>query len=158
VIARRSVYLAGPIIGCSWEEASGWRTTAAALLQSHGIGSYSPLRGHSFLADETEIQPFSHAVFISDEEMVHRDLGDIFQSDAVIVNLLAAKRISLGTMVEIGWAYSFGRLIVAIMEEEGNLHDHPFTRVLFRHRVDTLEAAVSTVVRVLAGVHVADRQ
>ena len=46
------VYLAGPIMGCNYEECTAWRSVAKAWLAKHGIDGYSPMRGKEFLRNK----------------------------------------------------------------------------------------------------------
>jgi nucleoside 2-deoxyribosyltransferase len=93
-----TVYLAGPINGCTDEEATGWRTEATARLS----GAWSVLdpmtrdyRGH-----EAE----------SVDAIVVGDLRDIAAADALLVN---ATRPSWGTAMELVYAHQQGKRIVA---------------------------------------------
>lgn len=64
--------------------------------------------------------------------------------DAVSVNLQIMYGIntiiSIGTMVELGWASAAGIPVLLVMPT-GNVHDHPFTRALCNYRVSTIEEA-----------------
>lgn len=122
------VYLSGPIMGLTYDEARyGWRAYVAERLLP-GIEPLSPMRQEGPLSGSPEKQVnhiFSHAHMI-----VRKDWLDIQACDMMMVNLLGAKAISRGTLVEIGMAYALGKTIITIMEPTGNLHDHPFVREL----------------------------
>jgi len=63
----------------------------------------------------------------------------------MLANLLGAKTISIGTMIEYGWASAHRIPIVTIIEPAGNIYDHPFIRKLTGFRVETLENGLSVV-------------
>ncbi len=128
------VYLSGPIMGLNYQEARfGWRAEVAARFFP-GIEALSPMRQEGHLAEvegplgDTDAERnhiFSHARMI-----VAKDWLDIKQSDIVLVNFLGATNVSKGTLVEMGMAYASGKTIVIVMEDKGNVHDHPFVREL----------------------------
>ena len=45
-------------------------------------------------------------------------------------------------MVEYGWADSYRKPIITVMEKEGNPHDYPFIRNLTGFMVDNLEDGI----------------
>ena len=57
-----------------------------------------------------------------------RDRMDCNRADAVIMNLLGAKTVSIWTMIEIGWADAHRTPIILVMERSANVHDHPMVR------------------------------
>lgn len=144
------VYLAGPITGLTYEQGQDWRTVAQALLAKEGLLGYSPLRAKEYLSGVGElkgaydIHPLSTA-----KGIVARDRNDVLTADAVLFNLLGAKQISIGTMIEFGWADAFRKPTVVVAEKAGNIHDHPITDQLTGFRVETLSEAVQLLSRVL---------
>ena len=48
-------------------------------------------------------------------------------------------------MVEYGWASAFRKPIVAVMEKQRNVHEHPIVRRLTDFRVETLDEGLSVV-------------
>jgi hypothetical protein len=130
-----NVYLSGPISGCTFKGASDWRDGVAGVLRGAGFGVRDPLRGKSFLSNQKKyanIDPSTYEPLkrpdLSDKALVNRDHSDIVESGIVLVNLIDAKRVSIGTMFELAWAMHLRRHAVIVMEPEGNLHDHPFVR------------------------------
>jgi nucleoside 2-deoxyribosyltransferase len=85
----------------------------------------------------------------TDEGIVTRDIWDVQRADAVLFNLLNAKKISIGTMVEYGWASAFNKPIITVMEKRGskkeNIHEHPMVRRASGYRVETLEQGLTVV-------------
>jgi nucleoside 2-deoxyribosyltransferase len=139
------VYLAGPITGSTYEETISWRNHATAKLLIHNIEGLSPMRGKAFLDNnrtDCDITKFLSGM----KAITTRDKWDCERCDAVLVNLLGAKKVSIGTVLEIGWASSAGKPIVLVMEKEGNIHEHGIIRELCGFQVETLEDGLKTVI------------
>lgn len=125
-----AVYLSGPISGLTYEEARwGWREEFTSLLSLGAAAVLSPMRHEGHLA---EVQGpldvhYPQNLFSRPKMIVAKDFLDIDRSDIMVVCLLDARRVSIGTMVELGYARAKGKTVVTIMAD-GNLHDHPFVR------------------------------
>jgi hypothetical protein len=160
------VYLAGPITGCSYEEARlGWRRDFVILLRRLGgeltrsgqctvpeIRCLSPMRRITEQRDDLDCLSAlgdEKSVMASARGITAGDRLDVRRSDVVFVNLLGARRISAGTMIELGWADAWGKPVVAALEADGsNPHEHAMVQELVQFRVPTLEAGA----RVVAGL------
>jgi hypothetical protein len=79
----------------------------------------------------------------TDRGITTRDRADCMGADLVVFNMLGATRVSMGTMVEFGWADAARVPSVLIMEKEGNIHDYPMVREIAGFRVDNLEDAIA---------------
>jgi hypothetical protein len=64
------------------------------------------------------------------------------------MNLQDAKRISIGTMIEAGWADAARRPIILVMEP-GNVHEHMILETVAGYRVHTLDDALHIVKAIL---------
>lgn len=136
-------YLAGPITGCTFNGATDWREFAKERLATVGIEGMSPMRGKDYLERETTIGDSYEGVVLSSQRgVMTRDFNDCKRADVLIVNFVGADRASLGTAMEIAWAFQNRTPIIAIMEEEGNIHDHAMIREAIGFRVKTIEEAV----------------
>ena len=149
------VYLAGPITGLTYGSATDWRQSAGLYLAQFGIVALSPMRGKDFIlrrlgATATMGQTYEDAPLSTQRGIVARDTFDIKRADVVLFNLLGAERVSIGSMVEYGWASAHGKVIVTVMEKEGNVHDHAFVRELSPYRVDNLDDALE-IIKAIAG-------
>jgi nucleoside 2-deoxyribosyltransferase len=139
----KKVYLAGPITGLNYEQSVGWRNLAKEDLKEFGIDGFSPMRGKEFLekynilSGEKNIYAFDP--LSSDRGIMTRDRLDATTCDLMLVHLLGAKKVSIGTVMEIAWADLYRIPIVCVIEKEGNPHDHPMTRQALGFRVETLE-------------------
>jgi nucleoside 2-deoxyribosyltransferase len=79
-----------------------------------------------------------------------RDFNDVKQSDVLLVNLLGAKVPSLGTIMEMAWAFALQKPCVVAIEATGNPHDnHPMIHEAMSFRVESLEDAVDAVAIIL---------
>ena len=138
-----NVYLAGPMRGHSEDTANGWRKVAATYLKSHGIRALSPLRGNLGL----DLNP-DHPL-LNPQGVNTQNLFDIRRSDMMLVNAVGVARPSVGTILEIGYAYAKDTPVVLAVEDE-DFHNEPLIRDMVGWRVRTLEAALAVVVHVLA--------
>ena len=79
-----------------------------------------------------------------------RDFNDLKQSDVLLINLLGTTSPSLGTAMELAWAYILKKPTVVIMEDTGNPHDnHPMIHETIDFRVNNLVDGFNTVLVVL---------
>lgn len=149
---KPKVYLAGGMSWLSPAEALEWRQKAEWALEDRGIETLSPMRGHpADLADSAIIRPFDDvAVAGGSDGVILRDLTDVRRSDALLVNLLGAPQISVGTAMELAWAYLLHTPAVVAIEQSGNPHDdHPMVKAAMRYRVVTLDEAIDAVAVIL---------
>jgi nucleoside 2-deoxyribosyltransferase len=96
-----TVYLAGPINGCSDAEATDWRTLATAQFVAAGWTVLDPMR-----RDYRGIEDQNVAAIIEG------DLDDIRASDALLV---MAERPTWGTAMELAEAYALCLHCVAVV-------------------------------------------
>lgn len=143
----RVMYLAGPLDGCTYEESIAWRDDVISALENI-VECLSPLRGKDELAGTT-LGGAGNSHLTSQRGIFRRDLDDVKRSDIILVNLLGAKKASIGTTSEIAWAYLLGKIVVIVMEEKGNIHDHLFIREELAYRVTSVSEAISLVKRLI---------
>jgi nucleoside 2-deoxyribosyltransferase len=143
-MAKRKIYLAGPITGLSFAESDGWRDEFKALVAwCDRLECWSPLRGKDYLrgeeaiADAYEQHPMSTA-----RAILTRDYHDVMTADALVVNLKGATRVSIGTVVEVAWAYQ-RRIPIILIDEPGSVHDHAFLREMSSWVVNDVKLAAS---------------
>ncbi len=145
-----NVYLAGPINGLTYEEATEWRDTASTWLSRAGIRAVSPMRGKGWFKTERliEAKQYREHPFFTDKGIVARDRFDVSQADILLVNFIGAPKVSVGTAVEIGWANAWDIPIVVAMDDNSP-YDHPFVRELAGFIVPTLSEALDIVCRII---------
>lgn len=150
---NRRVYLAGPIRFTSYGEATGWRQEVAAILKACGVEPLSPMRGKEYLSKEKRINgPFANGSYphlLSTPAAINgRDRFDVMSSDVVLMNLLGAERVSIGTMIEVGWADAYRKPIL-LVDSNGSCHDHAMVRQAASWITDDLYEAVVHLLDIL---------
>ena len=146
------VYLAGPIEGLTYADATTWRDKACTYLRACGITGLSPLRFKPYLPRD---RPLGNAdgqdhALSQPRAIMARDRFDCTRADVVLVNLLGAKKVSIGTVMELAWAHLDQIPTVVIMEPDGsNPHEHAMVQQAIDFRVTALEEGLATVVAVI---------
>lgn len=135
------VYLAGPVKGLSYGASMNWREYAKKELAKYDIIGVSPMRAKEFLASEQVLTDRYDAlnVLASSTGITVRDQWDVRRSTLFLANLIGAEQITIGTMIEYGWASAYDKPIITVIEKQGNLHDHSILRRLTGFRVETLD-------------------
>ena len=150
---RHKVYLAGPISGLTFDDADEWRLLAMEQLGRHSIAGISPLRGKSYLRALGELSAGCSfegeaGLMSKPRSIMARDYYDCTTCDVLLVNLLRACKVSIGTMMEIAWAHH-ARIPVVCAMEPGNLHEHAMVNEAVDFRVDSLDKAIAVVIAIL---------
>lgn len=155
----KTVYLAGPITGCSFNGCTDWRNEVIERLARWGIHGLSPMRAKDYLRNETAIVgSYEDKVMSCQRGIMTRDRFDTMRCDVLLVNFLGAKKVSIGTVMEIAWADSQRIPIICAIEDThipalrdspDNVHDHPMIREAIGFRVPTLGEAVHCAIKIL---------
>ena len=141
------VYLSGPITGLTYDGGNNWREEVQGKL-TDGVIGLNPLRckewarDHGIIDDTTGTK---HAWMGSDEFIGTRDHWDTVRSDVVLVNLVGATEVSVGTVLEIGMAHARNVPIFLVMEDTGNCHEHGMIRQYATMRFNALSDAVDAI-------------
>lgn len=145
------VYLAGPITGLTFDGCTDWRQYAKRELAKSDIHGLSPMRGKDYLkALQGPIsgtgEEYAHmGVLSTPRGVMTRDRFDATRCDMLLVNLLGAKQVSIGTVMEIAWADLERIPIVATMEDSGNPHEHMMISEALGYRVPALDEALHII-------------
>jgi nucleoside 2-deoxyribosyltransferase len=135
----KSLYLAGPITGLSYGEATDWRQYVADNLPEY-ILPVSPMRGKQYLGDETSIaKSYEDNPLSCQKGITCRDRDGVKNCDMLFVNFLGAKTVSIGTVMEVAWADAYRKPIVIIMDE---LHNHPILKEVAGFVVHDIDTAI----------------
>lgn len=145
-----TVYMAGAITGLTYDGAEDWRSHAKAELGKVGIHGLSPLRAKEYLrgipALTADCAGYGDLNCMSAPRgIMTRDRYDAMRCDVLLVNLLGATRVSIGTVMEIAWADARRTPIVLAMEPSGNVHEHAMIAEAIGFRVSTLDEALHVV-------------
>lgn len=140
---RHYVYLAGPITGITFDGAQEWRDYAASALDSDKVETLSPLRGKEFLCTAGILTNGTYDGALTTGKAINRrDFFDCTRASALLVNLSGAQRVSVGTVMEIAWAYQKQIPTIVVMEK-GNLHHHVMLDECSTYIVETLEEGLA---------------
>ena len=149
------VYLAGGIAGLSGQSTLDWRQNAAWALTDRGIETLCPMRAKSALSDQAVISGnyrdyASFGAFFTSRGIMVRDFNDVKRCDALLVNLLGLAKPSMGTIMELAWAYAMQKPAVVAIEAAGNPHDnHPMIHEAISFRATTMDEAIDAVAVIL---------
>jgi nucleoside 2-deoxyribosyltransferase len=143
---KQLIYLAGPITGLTYDGAQDWRDAAADILDSDNVETLSPLRGKKFLAGKGVLAATGHDenAISTNKGITRRDMMDTHRATALLVNLLGSTKPSIGTVMELAWAYRAHIPTVVVMEE-GNCHEHAMVLEACTYVVRTLVEGISLI-------------
>ena len=118
-IRDRYVYLAGPIAGCTEEEATEWREYVCTYF-THGIVGISPLRceplkeGLTYTDDGATPKMWSDPRAIATKNWLDTESCDLVL--AYLPKELNDRRPSYGTVIEIGWAIGLRKPLIVVSD------------------------------------------
>jgi len=154
-----TVYLAGPISGLGYSDAVDWREDAIIALRESGIKGLSPMRAKEYLRTvqsdvgfSSTCHEYGHLSPLSGPRgIMTRDRFDATRCDVLLVNLLGAKKVSIGTVMEIAWADLKRTPIVTVIEADGsNVHEHCMVDQAIGFRTQSLSEAIHIVKAILS--------
>jgi nucleoside 2-deoxyribosyltransferase len=144
------VYLAGPISGQTYGACASWREYAKEQLADLGINGYSPLRGKRYLDNGKPIvSAQGQSPLSTTKGIMTRDHFDCTTADLLIVNFLEAKEVSVGTVMELAFAYTHQIPVICCVYEDDPLYKHPMVHEAIPFRVDSVEQAVDLAAQIL---------
>jgi nucleoside 2-deoxyribosyltransferase len=142
MMSKPLIYLAGPITGTSVTPGQDWRVDCAKRF-APAIDTLSPARQAMETIDEsgepTDAQRLR--LIVHGRGVAARDRLDVMRCDLVLVNLVGAPRISIGSVGEIFWADAFRKPVV-LVREPGNVHTHAMLDALVGWIVPELDEAI----------------
>lgn len=122
-MAERYIYLAGPITGCTENEAKDWRQMAKDTLThiSPNLIGVSPLRCEPCIG-ETYSSSYEDPRFGTEKAISAKNWFDTKMADMVLAYLPRVKfeegmRESMGTILEIGWASGKDIPVITVTDE-----------------------------------------
>lgn len=149
---KYSIYLAGPITGLTYKDTVGWREYVKFKIDD-SIITYSPMRGKSIIEAKIGIggrigDSYEELPIATSKAINTRDYFDVRRVDALLVNLLGAEKVSIGTVMEIAWARAFNKPVVCIMDEN-NIHRHSMLEYACGYIVDNLDEGIMLIEAIL---------
>ena len=143
------LYCAGPISGLSYGESTDWREYVSSKLPSY-IKAVSPMRGKTYLKEEREIKDSYEETPLSCKKGITcRDRMDVMRCDALLINFLGAKKVSIGSLIEAGWGDAWRKPIIIVMEKD-NVHRHSILEEISGFIVSDLDTAINIAVAILS--------
>jgi nucleoside 2-deoxyribosyltransferase len=143
----QTIYLAGPISGCSYAGCTGWREYAKEKLSPY-YKVLTPMRGKEALSHIECFHARGYDGVASDQNIYRRDKYDVHRSDALLIHLSGSTKVSIGTMFEIAWAEKAGKFILVTLDES-NIHEHVFVLQAASMVVTALDDAINYFTGVL---------
>lgn len=139
----RKVYLCGPITGQLYDDADRWRQHAARVIgMGRALGALDwEVRSPLYEKRQYDTGGPLPDSFEGDDAVADEDFEWIAESDAVIAYFKDAERASIGSCVELGYAYALGKPIITVVEK-GSVHDHLFVRRVSTIIVPSLHKAI----------------
>lgn len=120
------IYLAHPISGQSAEQVIGYYTSTIALLEAMNYDVLCPMTGKGYLRTEKKFKSQGYNNPVSTNHAIkERDQWMIGLADVVLIDLLGAKDVSIGCVMELAWGDMARKHTVVIMEAD-NPHRHAF--------------------------------
>lgn len=139
-----TVYLAGPIAGCTEDEAKDWRAYVNELLEPYGIKGISPLRCEP-LHGKTYGLGYDDPKYGTPRAIFHKNRFDTLASDMVLAYLPQKTfGVSIGTISEISWAFAENKPAILVSDREDILN-HPVLINQVSWVLDTLDDACEVI-------------
>ena len=130
-MANRRVYLAGPIFGQTDAQCMGWRKDAAEWLRLHGFEPVDPM-ARDYRGQED----------LNAEDIVGWDKDDIESCGTVLANV---NEPSWGTAMELMYAVSFGKRVIAFATHSKCDRISPWVRCHTHAVYESLDAALAGI-------------
>jgi len=132
-----TIYLAGPMESTTLSALDEWRQLAIRKLRDWkpGMRIINPV-------DLSVFGDPDHPLY-ADKAVLQRDLQHVQQSTLVLANLQTANKVSIGTVMEIAWAYQAQIPVIAIADPK--YHDHCMIRGASIAIVEDLASALDLI-------------
>ena len=105
------------------------------------------MRGKQFLGSEKHIEASTDVYqnpITTHKAITRRDMFDTLRATCLFVNLLGATRVSIGTCMELAWAYQ-NQIPTIVLMEKDNVHHHAMLNETCTYVVDNLDQAINLV-------------
>ena len=136
------IYVAGAISGGKVEDVKSYFTNMSKELSSYGFDVLSPMTGKGKLRTSDTYRAMDYPDPIAtNRAIIGRDRWMVGQADVIFCNLSGATRVSIGSMMELAWAYELRKHIVLVMEKD-NIHQHAFVKMVADIIFETSEEAL----------------
>jgi len=138
-----NIYCAHPISGYSADEIFDYYTNIQTTLESYGYNVFTPLYTKSDLRTEIKFKELDYRQPTSTNHAIYRrDSFMVTQADVIFANFLKATHVSIGSMMELGWASYLHKHTILVMEKD-NIHRHAFVMeaadIIFETQEEAME-------------------
>jgi nucleoside 2-deoxyribosyltransferase len=151
-VKNNKVYLAGPIGGLTVKDSTTWRDLAMSQLARHGLQGFSPMRAKEFLDNGEPLSSvpnqYPHPLATS-KGIMARDFNDCTTAAVILVNYLGVSKVSLGTAMELAWAYDRHIPTVVVSEFDNPNVLHPMAHEAISFRVESLQDAINLTATII---------
>lgn len=151
-MSKPTVYLAGPILGCTKAGANDWRRAVAEELAGHGILGISPLRCEP-LTGPIYAASYVGSLWGDPKAIFAKNLMDTRKADLVLAYLPApepGRHQSYGTIAELAWARMLDKPAIVVTNDP-DVIDHPVLTNCAGWMLPDFHEAVEVIVGLLAG-------
>ena len=149
---KMTVYLAGPIMGCTVEEANDWRIDFAEQLAFNGIRGVSPLRCEPLIGERYSMH-YPDPKFGTARVIGAKNMFDVRQCDMTLAYVPKPEpgRVhSLGTISELAWAAILGKPTLLVSDDPFIL-EHSVLSACSGWVLTNLDDALEVIIGVLGG-------
>ena len=136
---KHTVYLSGPMGGCTHDEMRAWRLYTAEQLNTRNVLCTDPTR--SMLPDHTPLE--------TERWINRRDFFDCTNASVILVNLVGMKTLSIGTIMEVAWAYQKQIPVIVVCDEDCYAMKHPMMKDSVTQEARSLEEGIGLVKELL---------
>ncbi len=151
----KTVYLAGPIVGCTYNEANDWREYVAGRLHdlSNGhVQGVSPLRCEPLMGDRyTMGNPDPR--FGTAKAIGSKNVFDVHNCDMILAHIPKppeGQRHSWGTICELAGGYFLNKQVVTVSDCD-IIHNHPVITAMSGWTLRTLDEGIEVIMGILGG-------
>lgn len=148
---KPTVYLAGPIVNCTTDEANDWRHQLRHRLADHGIVGISPLRCEPAVHGRYDLG-YQDDRFGTARAIGSKNIHDVRRCDMTLVYIpgeLAKRTPPYGSVSELAWAHIIGKPTILVSDDEF-IRAHPVINCNAGWLLKNLTEAEEVIVGVLA--------
>ena len=153
----KTVYLAGPILGCNKGEANDWREYVEQKFRDETDGAIrgiSPLRCEPIIGERYGV---GHAdpKFGTARAISSKNLFDVKNCDLTLAFLPReiidiAGHQSYGTLIEVAWAHALGKPAIVVSDDLG-ITEHPVVNSCAGWLLPNVDDAIEVCIGILHG-------
>ena len=145
------LYLAHPMTSLDYDTVMNYYRYVESCL----IGKYDflcPMTGKSYLKSDKNLKALGYTQPPStDHAITERDSWMVKSSDVVLIDFSDSKKVSIGCICELSWAYLKHKHTIIVLES-GNCHNHAFVKEMADIVYDNLNDAINYLIELSDGI------